>query len=113
MRADQILSERPAPVAPLPPWGIPKSVTFSMARSVIFSMAIDRLGSERHEHWPVSAGVVASARMEDGRCGNTGSQVGAVRAATGTPRGADWAGVVADGPVLLRTRGNARRGKGP
>ena len=41
MRADQILSERPAPVAPLPPWGIPKSVTFSMARSVIFSMAID------------------------------------------------------------------------
>ena len=42
MRADQILSERPAPVAPLPPWGIPKSVTFSTARSVIFSMAIDK-----------------------------------------------------------------------
>ena len=41
MRADQILSERPAPVAPLPPWGVPKSVTFSMARSVTFSMAID------------------------------------------------------------------------
>ncbi len=31
MRADQILSERPAPVAPLPPWGVAKSVTFSMA----------------------------------------------------------------------------------
>ena len=45
MRADQILSERPAPVAPLPPWGIPKSVTFSMARSVIFSMAIDTWAS--------------------------------------------------------------------
>ena len=41
MRADQILSERPAPVAPLPPRRVPKSVPFSTARSVIFSMAID------------------------------------------------------------------------
>ena len=39
MRADQILSERSAPV---PPRRVPKSVPFSTARSVIFSMAIDR-----------------------------------------------------------------------
>ena len=37
-------------------------------------------------HRPVSAGAMVSARMEDGRCGNTGSHAGAVRAATGTPR---------------------------
>ncbi len=49
MRADQILSERPAPVAPLPPWRVPKSVPFSTARSVIFSMAIDSW-SVRHFH---------------------------------------------------------------
>ena len=75
--------------------------------------AADWPGSERHEHWLVFAGVVASAYVEDGRRGNTGSPVGAVHTATGTPRGAGWAGRVADGPVLLRTRGNARRGKGP
>ena len=64
-------------------------------------------------HRPVSAGAMASARMEDGKRSNTGSHAGAVRAATGTPRGTGWAGVVADGSVVLRTRGNARRGKGP
>ena len=42
MRADQIVSQRPAPVAPLPPRRVAKSVTFSMARSVMLSMAIDR-----------------------------------------------------------------------
>ena len=40
MRADQILSERSAPV---PPRRVPKSVPFSTARSVIFSMAIDNV----------------------------------------------------------------------
>ena len=47
MRADQILSERSAPV---PPRRVPKSVPFSTARSVIFSMAIDR-GSLRTFAW--------------------------------------------------------------
>ena len=49
--------------------------------------AADRLGRERREHRPVSAGVVAPACMEDGRRSNTGSPAGAVHAATGTPRG--------------------------
>ena len=41
--------------------------------------------------------------------------VEAVHAATGTPRGAGWAGVVADGPVLLRTRERKMpvEGRGP
>ena len=81
--------------------------------SVNKGKAADWPGSERHEHWLVSAGVLASARMEDGRCGNTGSPVGAVHATTGTPQGAGWAGRVAERPVVLKTRGNARRGKGP
>ena len=34
-------SGAPAPVAPLPPWRLPKSVHFSMATSVHFSVAID------------------------------------------------------------------------
>ena len=45
--------------------------------------------------------------------GNTGSHAGAVHAATGTPRGAGRAGRVAERSVGLKTRGNARRGKGP
>ena len=56
--------------------------------------------------------VVASACMEDGRRSNTGSPAGAMHAATGTPRGAGRAGRVAERPVVLKTRGNARRGKG-
>ncbi len=51
--------------------------------------------------------------MEDGRRSNTGSPAGAVHAATGTPRGAGWAGRVAERPVILKTWDNARRGKGP
>ena len=35
-------SGAPAPVAPLPPRGLPQSVHFSMARSVQFSVAIDK-----------------------------------------------------------------------
>ena len=31
----------------------------------------------------------------------------------GPREGQAWAGRVADGPAVLRTRGNARRGKGP
>ena len=74
-----------------------------------------RFGREASDgmHRPVSAGAMASARMEDGKRSNTGSHAGAVRAATGTPRGTGWAGVVADGSVVPGTRGNARRGKGP
>ena len=75
--------------------------------------AADWPGRERRDNRLVSAGVVASARVEDGMRGNTGSPVGAVHAATGTPRGAGRAGGVADGPVVPGTRGNARRGKGP
>ena len=48
MRADPILSQRPAPVAPLPLRRVAKSVTFSMARSVMFSMAIDTPTSFSH-----------------------------------------------------------------
>ena len=36
-------SGAPAPVAPLPPRRLPKSVHFSMARSVHFSVAIDNI----------------------------------------------------------------------
>ena len=49
-------------------------------------------GKERRDNRLVSAGVVASARVEDGKRGNTGSPAGAVHAATGTPRGAGRAG---------------------
>lgn len=58
------------------------------------------------------AGVLALARMEDQDSGNTGSPAGGSHKPTDTPQGADWADRVADGPVLLKTRGNARRGKG-
>ena len=60
-----------------------------------------------------SAGVVAAARMEEGSVGNTGSPVGGGHAPTGPPRGAGWAGRVAERPVRLKTPGNAGRGKGP
>ena len=70
-------------------------------------------GKRATKHRPVSAGVMASACMEDGKRSNTGSPAGAVHAATGTPRGAGRAGRVAERPVGLKTRGNARRGKGP
>ena len=43
-------SGAPAPVAPLPPRGLPRSVHFSMARSVHFSMAID---TARHQQGPL------------------------------------------------------------
>ena len=56
---------------------------------------------------------MASARVEDGKCSNTGSPAGVVHAATGTPRGAGRAGRVAERSVGPKTRGNARRGKGP
>ena len=41
MSARRIPGNRPAPVATLPPRGGAQSVTFSMARSVTFSVAID------------------------------------------------------------------------
>ena len=59
------------------------------------------------------AGVVASACMEDGECSNTGSSVGGLHAPTGNPRGPVRADRVAERPVILRTPGNAGRGKGP
>ena len=50
-------------------------------------------------HRCVPAGVVALARMEDERSGNTGSPVsGVAHAPTGNPRGAVWACRVADRP---------------
>ena len=42
MRVARLSAGRPALVATLPPQGSPRSATFSMARSVTFSMAIDR-----------------------------------------------------------------------
>ena len=41
MRAARVPAGCPAPVAPLPPRASPRSVTFSMATTVTFSMAID------------------------------------------------------------------------
>ena len=41
MRVTKLSAGCPAPVAPLPPQVSPRSATFSMARSVTFSMAID------------------------------------------------------------------------
>ena len=43
MTAAWLTPRAPAPVAPLPPRRLSKSVTFSMARSVTFSVAIDRV----------------------------------------------------------------------
>ena len=40
--------------------------------------ADDGLGSERHKHRPISAGVVTLARMEDEESSNTGSPAGGV-----------------------------------
>ena len=56
---------------------------------------------------------MALARMEEERSGNTGSPVSGVSAATGNPRGAVWAGRVADRFVVLRMWGNACGGKEP
>ena len=42
MRVTRHFAGCPAPVAPLPPQGSPRSAPFSMARSVTFSTAIDR-----------------------------------------------------------------------
>ena len=47
--------------------------------------ADDGREEKRQAHRTVSAGVVASACMEEGRRGNTGSPVGGVHAPTGTP----------------------------
>ena len=44
MRVTKLSAGCPAPVAPLPPQVSPRSATFSMARSVTFSMAIDNFG---------------------------------------------------------------------
>ena len=41
MRVTRLFAGSPAPVAPLPPQVSPRSVTFSMAQSATFSMAID------------------------------------------------------------------------
>ena len=41
MRVTRLFAGSPAPVAPLPPQVSPRSVTFSMAKSATFSMAID------------------------------------------------------------------------
>ena len=68
---------------------------------------------KRQVHRSVFAGVVASACMEEGRRGNTGSPVGGVHASTGTPRGTGRPGRVAEGLVRLKTPGNAGRGKEP
>ena len=50
MRVTKLSAGCPAPVAPLPPQVSPRSATFSMARSVTFSMAIDtgELGIDAH-----------------------------------------------------------------
>ena len=58
-------------------------------------------------------GVMAAARMEEEDGSNTGSPVGGAHTPTGTPRGAGWAGRVADGLVLPRRPGNAGGGKEP
>ena len=60
-----------------------------------------------------SAGVLATARMQEGNGGNTGSPIGSVTRATGTPRGAGRADGVAERPVVPRKPGNAGGGKGP
>ena len=60
-----------------------------------------------------SAGVVAAARMEEGEGSNTGSPVGGEHTPTGPPRGAGWAGRVADGLVVPVRPGNAGGGKEP
>ena len=62
---------------------------------------------------PTGTAPVSYSTVEDGKCSNTGSPDGAVHAATGTPRGVGRAGRVAERSVGLKTRGNARRGKGP
>ena len=46
MRVTTHFAGCPAPVAPLPPQVSPRSATFSMARSVTFSMAIDTDGTQ-------------------------------------------------------------------
>ena len=51
--------------------------------------------------------------MEEEDGSNTGSPVGGAHTPTGTPRGAGWAGRVADGLVLPRRPGNAGGGKEP
>ena len=58
-------------------------------------------------------GVMVAARMEEEDGSNTGSPVGGAHTPTGTPRGAGWAGRVADGLVLPRRPGNAGGGKEP
>ena len=49
MRVTKLSAGCPAPVAPLPPQVSPRSATFSMARSVTFSMAIDTLESRMRD----------------------------------------------------------------
>ena len=51
--------------------------------------------------------------MEEEDGGNTGSPVGGAHTPTGTPRGAGWAGRVADGLVVPLKPGNAGGGKEP
>ena len=59
-----------------------------------------------------SAGVLASACLQDGRRGNTRSPVGDEHASTGKPQGSGRAGRVASRPVRLKRPGNAARGSG-
>ena len=47
MRVTRLFAGSPAPVAPLPPQVSPRSVTFSMANSATFSMAIDTAGDRQ------------------------------------------------------------------
>ena len=57
MRVTRLSAGCPAPVAPLPPQVSPRSATFSMARSVTFSMAIDNTEWTRIVGDPQRAGV--------------------------------------------------------
>ena len=63
-------------------------------------------------HRAVPAGVVVPTCVIDGRPGHTESPAVGMHAPTGTARGPRLAGMVADRPAILRTPGNAGRGKG-
>ena len=78
----------------------------------IYGEGCQRPGSERREHRLASAGVLATACVQEGGISNTGSPVGGAHAPTGNPRGPAWAGRVAERPVVVRRPGKSRRSKG-
>ena len=77
MNARYRLQARPAPVATLPPRGGPQCVRFSMARSVRFSVAVDRATQIR---WTGVHALFVQAVRHPGRRNRVAQSCGAYTA---------------------------------